>query len=109
MRSAKEVFDFVQEQRRGEDRAPLQTVTLYIGDWGRSWNRPLYSPIWFDGEKYKFECTTMKEVAAPSRPHGRPCGEVDIEYKSGSHDLDDEIDGLAHDGSHQTADLMELR
>ncbi|RYP71965.1 hypothetical protein DL769_004570 [Monosporascus sp. CRB-8-3] len=75
---AKEMFNFVQEQRKKGTLAPLRSMVFYEGDWERPWTGPIYEPIRHGGKKVKFECNSMKEDGAPKEPDDELCARVDV-------------------------------
>lgn len=57
--STLEVFKFLRANKSGEE---LNNVTFWGGDWSRSWDGPIYSSPWIEGQKVKVLCTDGKEV-----------------------------------------------
>lgn len=46
--AAKEVFNYVQEQRAFQHMPLIMNMPFYIGDWSRPWGGPLYKSSWWE-------------------------------------------------------------
>ncbi|KAK9772669.1 putative F-box domain protein [Seiridium cardinale] len=54
--SATHLFTYLIKENKGGN---LQSVNLYIGDWNRPWDGPIYDPSWLEGRRGKVECSIM--------------------------------------------------
>ncbi|RYP01826.1 hypothetical protein DL765_010818 [Monosporascus sp. GIB2] len=105
---AKEMFNFVQEQRKKETLAPLRSMIFYDDDWRRPRTGPIYDPTWFEGEKDKFECNSMKEDGTPKEPDDELYARVDVKWVDDDDDSGDGLGSSDSDGDHRATRFTEL-
>ncbi|KAF1814695.1 hypothetical protein P152DRAFT_455742 [Eremomyces bilateralis CBS 781.70] len=56
--TANEVFEFMRSKKLGNE---LESVTFWVGDWGRPWDGPLYEPSWVENRRAKISCNVVAE------------------------------------------------
>ncbi|KAF1831265.1 hypothetical protein BDW02DRAFT_474822, partial [Decorospora gaudefroyi] len=57
--SALKLFKYMRERKIG---AGLDEVTIWVGDWTRAWDGPLYFPAWAEGIRAKVVCKAEADV-----------------------------------------------
>ncbi|RYO88569.1 hypothetical protein DL766_001250 [Monosporascus sp. MC13-8B] len=92
---AKEMFNFVQEQRKKETLAPLRSMVFYDGDWRLPWPGPIYDPTWF-------------EDGTPKELDDELCARADVEWVDDDDYSGDGLNSSDSDGDFRATGFMEL-
>jgi hypothetical protein len=55
--AAQEVWEYMRSEKKGDE---LAEVTIFVGDWTRAFDGPLYFPDWLERKRSKVVCTVDK-------------------------------------------------